>query len=113
LTEAHKHLISQWKQSCQVIEKQEKDIKNLTQEKEALSSSNANLKEEVTLLNSRITNITEYVRKLNKGTGMLEHAFETGRSLDDKTGLGFDKHSKEKHKVVPEKTTLPKKKSQE
>jgi hypothetical protein len=50
LEEAHEHLTSKWKQNCQVIERQEKLIEKLAQEKEALSCTATSLKEEVTLL---------------------------------------------------------------
>ncbi|MCI32273.1 gag-pol polyprotein, partial [Trifolium medium] len=57
LAEAHKHFTSKWEQSCQIIE-QENIIKKLAQEKDELTSTITELKEEVTLLNSKLTNVT-------------------------------------------------------
>jgi hypothetical protein len=102
LVEVYKHLTSKWKQSCQVIEQQEKIIKKLAQEKE-----------EVTLLNSKLTNMTKFVRMSNKGTNMLDEVLQIGKRSSDTKGLGFHNHINKEVKTAPKKTIHPKKKSQE
>ncbi|MCH81188.1 gag-pol polyprotein [Trifolium medium] len=113
LAEAHKHLISKWEKSCQVIEQQEKIIKKLAQEKEVLTSTATDLKEEVTLLNSKLKNMTKSVRMLNKGSNILDEILEVGKMSRDMKGLGFGNHINKEFKNVPKKTILPKKKLRE
>ncbi|MCI24216.1 gag-protease polyprotein, partial [Trifolium medium] len=67
LAEAHKHLTIKFERSQQAIEQQDKIIEKLTQEKEELASTIANLKEEVTWLNSKLTEVTKNVRMLELG----------------------------------------------
>jgi hypothetical protein len=86
-------------------------MQRLAQEKEALETTTADLKEQVTLLNSKLTEMTKSVRMLNKGTYMLEEVFELGRSPSDKKGLGFDNYTSDNSKTVPKKAIHPKNKS--
>ncbi|MCI00988.1 gag-pol polyprotein [Trifolium medium] len=107
LTEAHKHVTAKWKKYCQVIKYQEKFINRLIQEKEVLTSTAANLKEEVTLLNSKLTNITESVRILNEESDILDEILKVGKMK----GIDFDNYKE--IKTVPKKTIPPKQKLHE
>ncbi|KAK2402591.1 gag-protease polyprotein [Trifolium repens] len=129
LDERYNNLTIKWEQSCELIRRQDKEMEKVTQEKEALEASTAELrkqvtllsqekealeastavlKEQVTLSNSKLIEMTKSVRRLNKGTNMLEEVLELGRNPSDKKGLGYDNYSN-----APEKKISPKINSQD
>ncbi|KAK2374648.1 gag-protease polyprotein [Trifolium repens] len=124
LDERYNNLTVKWEQSCELIRRQDKEMEKVTQEKEALKTSTAELrkqvtllsqekealeastvvlKEQVTLSNSKLTEMTKSVRMLNKGTDMLEEVLELGRNPSDKKGVGYDNYSNAPEKKIPPK----------
>ncbi|MCH88483.1 gag-pol polyprotein [Trifolium medium] len=95
-TSRNKYLVAKWEESCLLMEHQKKIINALTQEKEILTSTAANLKKEVTPLNLKLANTTKPVRMLNKEFGVLEKASETRKNSRDMKGSKSENYKRVK-----------------